>query len=240
MKKAKIIIPTILLIAVIGITAAYFIYGSTLVDITNEKSINNHFAIDPEKPITILKTAKVGDYFGVLYKDPLNEEYDYSFRYITKSPFYKNRYCNIGGYSNFSGSETLGFTSIKSSNEEENKTDVFICYFGNNKYKYNTCSVFTYNLTENAINYEKITKDEEIAEKMEAMAASLKKTDEIELPNDNTFVITKTYNLDYPYEIMEIYDGSLSEKKAKQDMIAETDTKIKEYHDYYLKGKNNE
>ena len=94
MKKIRIMVLAILLIIVIGFSAAYFIYGSTLIDIKNEKSINNHLAADPEKPITMLKTEKVGNYFGILYKDPLNEDYDYTFRYITKSPFYKNRYYN--------------------------------------------------------------------------------------------------------------------------------------------------
>ncbi len=70
MKKVKIIIPIILLIIVTGMISAYSIYGSTLIDITSEKSINKHIAIEPEKPITILKTAKVGDYFGILYQDP--------------------------------------------------------------------------------------------------------------------------------------------------------------------------
>ena len=237
MKKAKLIVPIILII-VIGIILAYFIYGSTLIDITSEKSINNHIAIDPEKPITILKTAKVGDYFGILYSDPLDEEYDYSFRYITKSPFYKNRYYNIGGCSNFSGSETLEFTPIKSSDEQENRTDVFLCYFGNNEYQYDACSIFTYDCEEYAINYEEITKEEEITEKINAIASTLKKADEIELPDDNIFIITKTYDFDYPYETMEIYDGAVSEEKAKQDMIAQADIAIKEYHDY-LKGKNN-
>lgn len=40
----------------------------------------------------------------------------------------------------------LDFISIKSSNEKENKTDVLICYFGNSKYEYNQCSVFTYDM----------------------------------------------------------------------------------------------
>lgn len=236
MKKVKIIIPIIFLVLFMGIISFYFIYGSTLIDITNEKSINNHIAIDPSNPITILKTKKIGDYFGILYIDPLDEEYDYSFRFITKSSLYKNRYYNIGGYSNFLGNGVLGFTPIKSLDEKKDKTDVFICYYGNKEYQYDTCSIFTYDLTENAINYEEITKDEEIIEKKKAMAASLKKVGEIEIPNDNAFIITKTYELDYPYEVMEIYDGSVTEEKAKQDMIDGAVAAIKEYHDYYLKG----
>lgn len=51
MKKAKIIVPTVLFIIVVGFIASYFIYGSTLIDITSEKSINNHIAIDPQNPL---------------------------------------------------------------------------------------------------------------------------------------------------------------------------------------------
>lgn len=129
MKKAKIIVPTVLFIIVVGFIASYFIYGSTLIDITSEKSINNHIAIDPQKPITILKTAQVGDYFGILYKDPLNEDYDYTFRYITKSPFYKNRYYNTGGYLNVSGSRMLDFISIKSSNERKQNRCAYLLFW---------------------------------------------------------------------------------------------------------------
>lgn len=239
MKKARIIVPTVFLIIVIGLLTVYSIYGSTLVDITSEESISKHIAIDPQKPITILKTEKAENYFGILYKDPLNEDYDYTFRYITKSPFYKNRYYNTGGYLNVSGSGMLDFIPIKSSNEKENRTDVFICYFGNNKYKYNKCSIFTYSVDAYSINYEEISKEEEIIEKVKGMADSVKKIDEIELPDDNIFIITKTYDLDYSYDIMEAYDGEISEKEMKQKMIDMTDSYIAEYREY-LKGINNE
>ena len=239
MKKARIIVPTVFLIIVIGLLTVYSIYGSTLVDITSEESISKHIAIDPQKPITILKTEKAENYFGILYKDSLNEEYDYSFRYITKSPFYKNRYDNVGGTSNSLGDETLGFTSIKSPDENENQTDVFVYYLGNNKYKYNKCSIFTYSVDAYSINYEEISKEEEIIEKVKGMADSVKKIDEIELPDDNIFIITKTYDLDYSYDIMVAYDGEVSEKEMKQKMIDMTDSYIAEYREY-LKGINNE
>ena len=82
--------------------AVYFIYGNTLVDITSEKSISDNLAADSEYPITILKMAQIGDYFGVLYTDPVDEsEGYYHFRYITRAKLYKNRYRNIGGDSRF-------------------------------------------------------------------------------------------------------------------------------------------
>lgn len=239
MKKAKIIVPTVFFIIFIGLLTVYAIYGSTLVDITSEESINKHIAIDPQKPITILKTEKAGNYFGILYKDPLNEAYDYSFRYITKSPIYKSRYNNIGGYSNMNGYDILNFTSIKSPDENENSTDVFICYYGNNKYKYNKCSIYTYSLDAYSIDFEEISTEEEIIEKAKGMADSLKKIDEIDLPDDNIFIISKTYDLDYSYDTMEAYDGEVSEKEMKQKILDEADNYIAEYREY-LKGINNE
>ena len=239
MKKVRIIVPTVFLIIVIGLLTVYAIYGSTLVDITSEESINKHIAIDPQKPITILKTEKAGNYFGILYKDPLDEEYDYSFRYITKSPIYKSRYNNIGGCSNMNGYDILHFNSIQSPDENENKTDAFIYYFGNNKYKYNKCSIFTCSLDAYSIDFEEISTEEEIIEKAKGMADSLKKIDEIDLPDDNIFIISKTYNLDYSYDIMGVYDGEVSEKEMKQKILDETDDYIAEYREY-LKGINNE
>ena len=120
----------------------------------------------------------------------------------------------------------------------ESRTDVFIFYYGNNPYKYNKCSIYTYS-TCGGINYEEISKEEEISEKVKEMADSIKKIDEIELPDDNIFIITKTYNLDYSYDTMNFYDGEVSEKEMKQKMLGTTDSAIADYREY-LKGINNE
>ena len=57
MKNKKIIKISLLIlfaIIIIGAVSVYFIYGSTLIDITDEKSISDHLAADPDQPITIL------------------------------------------------------------------------------------------------------------------------------------------------------------------------------------------
>ena len=99
---------------------AYFVYGSTLIDITSEESINENLAVDPEQPITILATAENGDYFGILYSDPTDgDDSAFHFRYITKSKLYKNKYHNLGGYSLFYG-DYLCYSEVNT--DEENRT----------------------------------------------------------------------------------------------------------------------
>ena len=98
MKKAKIILPVVLLVLLLGAAGAYLIYGSTLINAASEKSISQNLASDPDQPITVLATEKLDDYFGVLYSDPAEENtHLYRFRYVTNAPLYKNRYRNIGG-----------------------------------------------------------------------------------------------------------------------------------------------
>lgn len=45
-KKKKILIISLFGIILVGLVSAYVIYGSTLIDITNEKSINKYLSDD--------------------------------------------------------------------------------------------------------------------------------------------------------------------------------------------------
>ena len=60
------------LIIAIGLLSAYFIYGSTLVDITSDKSISNALATDPNQPITIIKRIAGIIIFNFFMKLPLS------------------------------------------------------------------------------------------------------------------------------------------------------------------------
>lgn len=113
MKKTKIIIPVVLLILVIGLLAVYFIYGSTLVDINSEKSISSALASEKNKPVNIIKTAKNGEFFGILYTDPADEDEGYyHFKYITKAKYYKNKYKNAGGSTDIINDPPLDMTFL--------------------------------------------------------------------------------------------------------------------------------
>ena len=155
MKKLKIIIPAILLLIAIGLLSAYFIYGSTLVDITSDKSISNALATDPKQPITIIKTAKNGKYFGIMYSDPSdNDETCYHFRSMTKAKLYKNKYHNLGISStayvienNDDEEDKLTNDALNDIDENTKTAESFLYTFEGDTIKDKKCSVFEYNDT---------------------------------------------------------------------------------------------
>ncbi len=70
MKKVStliIIVLSIVLIFVFG----YVGYGSTMINIENEKSIINHLSSNKNNPINILATQKYGNSFLIVYTDPV-------------------------------------------------------------------------------------------------------------------------------------------------------------------------
>lgn len=169
MKKFKILISVLLLCIVTGIVTAYGIYGHTLIDITNEKSIINHLSADKSKPITIIDTKQTGNWFGVLYTDPLDEDEGYyHFKYITKAKFYKNHYHNAGGNSRFTTDET---TYFELNNMDENRLAAEVFLFGSGRNYDKKLSVFEY--SENTNKYKKIEKIE-VPEEPYIMARSYK------------------------------------------------------------------
>lgn len=211
MKKIKVIICILLLCMSIGAVTAYFAYGSTLIDITSEKSINEKLAVDPKQPITIFATKKSGDNFGILYTDPTdeNEEY-YHFRYITKAKFYKNKYHNIGGYAKCSIIDpNISFYVLN--NVENLKTaELFIFTLDSSVFENNICSVFEYNWKDSVIDLEEITDEKQIIEKLQISADSYKKLDEFELPDEDTYMISKTYELSQNDNEIVVVNGSVS------------------------------
>ena len=68
MKNKKIIKISLLIlfaIIIIGAVSVYFIYGSTLIDITDEKSISDHLAADPSRSryLRLKKTGIISESF---------------------------------------------------------------------------------------------------------------------------------------------------------------------------------
>lgn len=232
MKKFKFIIPIILMVVIIGAISGYFIYGSTLIDVTDEKSISDHLAVDPEQPITILKTAKSGEHFAVLYKDPTDEDENlYHFRYITKAKFYKNKYHNTGGYSTTTYG-SLCMDEINTSDSERKTADVFIYRIGKTAESTDICSVFKYNFDESYINYDEITNEQQIITKIKEQAASLKKLDAFDLPQEDAFIIAKTYPIDKPTDNISIENGHVSEDEMRQSLLETADDAVRDYNAY--------
>lgn len=247
MKKLKIIIPAILLIIVAGLLSAYFIYGSTLIDITNEKSIINALSTDANQPVKIIKTAKNGNYFAVLYTDPADENEGYHhFRYITKAKLYRNKYHNIGGYGTSINDPELDwdvldtdiFNYLRHSEDKKSKTvRVFIYTFNSNLFENNKCSVFEYNTKDTEIAYEEITDEKQIIERMQKLADSYKKIDEFDLPNEQIYILPKTYELSQADNQISFVNGSVSAEDMKKQRMDEADLMVKEYREYLKETK---
>lgn len=231
MKKLKIIIPAIFLIVAIGVLSAYFIYGSTLIDITNEKSISNALEIDPKQPITIIKTAKNGDYFGILYSDPADgDDSCFHFRSITKAKLYRNKYHNIGILStSYVIPVDEGDINVDELNEidENTKTvESFLYTFEGNSLKSNKCSVFEYNNSDVII--EEDTDEKQVIEMMQKRADSYKKIDEFDLPNEQIYIIPIVYELSQPGNQISIEIGSVSEEEMRNRTMKRAESIIKE------------
>lgn len=231
MKNKKIIKISLLIlfaIIIIGAVSVYFIYGSTLIDITNEKSISDHLAADPDQPITILATEKNGDYFGILYSDPTDGNQNiYHFNYITKAKLYKNKYHAEGGYSTFTNG-TLCVCEANFRDEGRTTSEVFIYRVGKTADSGDICSVFKYNISESYIDSEKVKDEQEIIDKMEKLADSFKKLDEFNLPDVDAFIIAKSYQIDKPDDEITIENKSVSQEEMKQSVLDTIDDTIKD------------
>lgn len=238
MKKLRIIIPTVLLIIVIGLLSAYFIYGSTLIDITSEKSISNHLAADPDQPITIIKTAKNGNYFGILYSDPVDEDDGYyHFRYITKATFYSNKYHNFGGNTTSINDPEIAYDILNSVGEDERNVETFLYTFNSNLFENNKCSVFECYAKDSEIAFEEITDEKQIIEKMQKLADSYKKIDEFELPNEDIYIIPKNYELSQSDNEISFVNGSVSVEDMKKQTMNQAESMVKEYREYVKEAK---
>lgn len=238
MKKLRFIIPISFLLLVIGISATYFIYGNTLIDITNEKSISDALSSNPEQPVTIIKTAQNGDYFGMLYSDPADKDDEYyHFRYITKAKFYKNKYHNIGGSGTIINEPNICYDFLNQ-NDDNNKTvEAFLYTFNSNLFENNKCSVFECNTKDTEIDFEEITDEKQIIEKMQKLADSYKKIDELNLPNEQIYIIPKNYELSQPDNQISFVNGSISVEDMKKQTMVNADLIVKEYREYLKEAK---
>lgn len=231
MKKLKIIIPAILLIVAIGVLSVYFIYGSTLIDITNEKSISNAFATDPKQPITIIKTAKNGNYFGILYSDPADgDDLCFHFRSITKAKLYRNKYHNIGiSSTSYTIPNDEGQINVDVLNEIDKNTktvESFLYTFEGNSLKSSKCSVFEFNSSDVII--EEDTDENQVIEMMQKLADSYKKIDEFDLPNEQIYIMPIVYELSQPGNQISIEIGSVSEDDMRNRTMKEAEDIIKD------------
>lgn len=185
MKKNKkfIIFIIIFIFITVGFTVAYFVYGNTLINIDNEKSISDYLAVDKSNPIRILEMKEYEDYVGILYIDPSdkNEDDDYAhFVALIKHKFYQNRYIKKGSnYGNFTQVSCYRIPDVNSENAV-----YFIFDISRNETK---CTVFEEDMTLNI----------------------LKKLDEFDVPQ-TPYILIKEYKLENEYNDISVYNGSIT------------------------------
>ena len=185
MKKNKkfIIFIIIFIFITVGFTVAYFVYGNTLINIDNEKSISDYLAVDKSNPIRILEMKEYEDYVGILYIDPSdkNEDDDYAhFVALIKHKYYQNRYIKKGSnYGNFTQVSCYRIPDVNSENAV-----YFIFDISRNETK---CTVFEEDMTLNI----------------------LKKLDEFDVPQ-TPYILIKEYKLENEYNDISVYNGSIT------------------------------
>lgn len=231
MKKSIKFIAVITATLIVCILCAYFIYGSTLIDITSEQSISNALATDPKQPITIIKTAKNGDYFGVLYTDPVDGDDEcFHCRTITKAKLYRNKYHNMGiSSTSYTIPNDEGQINVDVLNEidENTKTvESFLFTFEGNSLKSNKCSVFECNSSDVIIDED--TDEKQVIEMMQKFADSYKKIDEFDLPNEQIYIIPIIYELSQPGNKISLEIGSISADEMKKRTMKEAKDIIKD------------
>lgn len=133
--KNKIVLTLLCIVGVVAVgLIGYFAYGSTMININNEKSINSLLATDKDQPITILAKDEYKNCAGVFYTDPIDvDDGKTHFAYFIKNPFYTNRYSIKGGG---------GGTNIIDCNQVQNEDNELIFFIYSSADKESKCSVF--------------------------------------------------------------------------------------------------
>ncbi len=179
--KKFLIALSVLIVLLASCVAGYIGYGSTMINPDNEESVINYLSTDKNRPINIIETKKYGNYFVILYTNPVKTEenkYSSQMDYFVKHKFYSNRYVYLGGSG---GNQTQQMVHFLTINDSENA----LCFVGDLESDETRCSVFEFD--ENSIPLDKI--------------------DEFEVPK-TSYIIVKKYKLKSEYDEAVFYDGS--------------------------------
>lgn len=180
-KKKKILIISLFGFILVGLVSAYVIYGSTLIDITNEKSINKYLSDDEKNSVTILAMDTYQDYALVVYTT--SEDLDsVQKREFIKHKLYKNRYRSVG-----SRNQTNGYSVSLNRVRNADFEDENVYAISNVQSDYTSCSIFE--IDNNTMRI-------------------LKKVDEVDVPN-KAYIIFKEYRLESEDHSLIAFNGSL-------------------------------
>ncbi len=180
-KKAAITVSTVFGVILISLIFAYFIYGSTLIDITSEKSVNKYLSEDESATITVLAKDTYQDYALIVYTTSadLSSVHD---REFVRHKLYKNRYRSVG-----SKNQTNGYSVSLNRVRNADFEDENVYAISNVQSDYTSCSIFE--IDNNTMRI-------------------LKKVDEVDVPN-KAYIIFKEYRLESEDHSLIAFDGSL-------------------------------
>lgn len=181
-KKIVTVITALFFIVFCGLASAYIIFGNSMADIKDEKSISDYLAVDKNEPITILEMESYEDYVGILYTDPFDKTQDDDYCHfvcLKRHKWYKNKYVKAGSvYGNFT--ETNCYE---------------ICDLDNN------CKAFFI--------FDIPRKDTEVSVfETDGNLNILSKIEEISVPQKE-FIILKKYKMKNSANSISIYNGSI-------------------------------
>lgn len=184
----KLILPigivfVLVMILCIGAVFGYFVYGSTLIDVTNNKSLNSHLAHDKNQSINILVTNEYEGYFAVLYTDPSDlPDTLFHLQVLEKNKYYDNKY-----------SESAALSKLQNSSQEVSllhvnfaESEHAVCFIADNENNVTKCSLFEFD---------------------PYTLQAIKKLDEIDVPQTD-YIIIKEYELEHEENTVFAFDGS--------------------------------
>lgn len=195
MKKGLTLLAIILSIVLIFVLG-YLGYGSTMMNVKNEKSIINHLSTDKNNPVDILATKEYEDYFLVLYTDPITlkaNENSSCFSCFIKHKSYVNRYKYKGGTT---GNQTeIMVAGIELNNEivQDGGAAYAIANVASNETK---CSVFEVDSETGIV---------------------ISKLDVIDVPKGQPYIIVKEYEKKSRDNMLIVYDGDLNLKDLTEE-----------------------
>lgn len=179
---------TILLVVILISIAGYIAYGSTMINIENEKSIINHLSTDKNNPINILTTQKYADSFLIVYTDPIKTEENENsscFSCFTRHKFYKNRYKYNGGTT---GNQSEIMVSGIELDNEIAQDGTVVYAIANVASEETKCSVFE-------VDHE--------------TGVPISRLDVIDVPKGQPYIIVRDYQIKSKSNMLIVYDGEI-------------------------------
>ncbi len=137
-RSKRILLSLITLLVITAILVIiYFLYGSTMININNENSINKKLALDSNSQVEILASSEYCGWAGILYRE--SGDNLTHFVYLKKHSFYKNRYIICGEWKG-------SYTACEAKNSNMLYGEKAVCFIFGNSEKNTKYSIFEFDI----------------------------------------------------------------------------------------------